>query len=821
MNQKEYFRPVIPLLLFFISGIILGDRFPGFGAPACVIIAFCIILLFVDIYKKKGAYFSPPALFLFLGYLSILRFAPDGLPDNHIINFSSPAKYTVVGVIDNKPEAFGKRLKFNLDTRSLSKNDEFIPVQGKIRVTVSGNYTTPKRGNTVRFYGRIRRIKNFSNPGGFDYKRYMAFQGIRAASSTTGKRLEILSRKHARFPWGPMADAREAISGLIDKAAGKNERGILKALLIGEKNGISKAAREAFARAGVAHILAISGLHVGIVAGGFFVFFKYFLSFFPALLWNASANKWAALLSIFPIIGYGLLAGMQPSTQRAVIMVSAFMAALIFEKENNSVNTLSVAALIILVLSPESLFSVSFQLSFAAVFTILYGISIRKTKAFDHQKNKKSSGFKPGQKFLSFIFISILAIIGTAPVVSFYFNQVSPAGILVNCIVVPVIGFIVVPLCLASVVLYPFSFFVSFLCIKTAGFVLDPVVDLVFFFSSLPFAAIKTVTPSCFEILCYYVLIISLIHLIFSPKRRKLFVFVIIFIIIAGCGDLFYWFNKRIWHDDLKVTILDVGQGSSALLEFPDGYTMLIDGGGFSDNSMFDMGARILAPFLWKKKIKTVDTLVLSHADSDHLNGLLYIAQHFNVKNVWSNNETADKIGYRNFLEIIEKEKINAPKFNLSPRKHTINGVELSILYPPKNFINMKKNDRWRNSNNDSIVIKVKFGKFFFLFPGDIEAKAEQELVSTMGNDLQSTVLIAPHHGSKTSSTEIFLQKVKPEIVIVSSGSNYRFNFPDPLVIKRYLKLGYRIFSTSVNGAVTITTDGKELDVEVFKVKAE
>ncbi|MFC1813877.1 ComEC/Rec2 family competence protein, partial [Thermodesulfobacteriota bacterium] len=267
------------------------------------------------------------------------------------------------------------------------------------------------------------------------------------------------------------------------------------------------------------------------------------------------------------------------------------------------------------------------------------------------------------------------------------------------------------------------------------------------------------------------------------------------------------------WHDDLKVTIIDVGQGTSALLEIPGGDCLLIDGGGFSDNSIFDVGARIIAPLLWRKKIKTVDTLILSHPNSDHLNGLTYIAQHFNVKSVWSNTEEASTLSYQKFWQTIKQKKIALPGLDDISGPHNMNGVTLKVLYPPKDFIERAETERWRSANNNSLVIKVEFGSTSVLFPGDLKKRAEKELVALAGDDLDSAVLISPHHGSKTSSTGSFLDRVKPELVIISSGWKNRFSFPHASVLKRYRRRGYRIFRTDKHGAMVLSTDGQTLTV--------
>ena len=280
--------------------------------------------------------------------------------------------------------------------------------------------------------------------------------------------------------------------------------------------------------------------------------------------------------------------------------------------------------------------------------------------------------------------------------------------------------------------------------------------------------------------------------------------------------DAGYWVARRHLNSDLRVTYIDVGQGSSALLELPGGHTALIDGGGFSDNNTFDMGARVIAPFLWRKKIQTVDTLVLSHPNSDHLNGLIFVARHFNVKTIWTNNETRSTSGYRQLQNIIAQKMIDLPDFQHMPRQQLINGVEFCFLYPPADFLARKASQKWRNTNNNSMVVKVSFGDISFLFAGDIMADAEKELVGLAGADLSSDVLLVPHHGSRSSSSQTFLSKVQPDVAVISAGWKNRFRFPHPTVLDAYDRIGCRIYRTDRNGAIMVKTDGHHLTIKPF-----
>jgi competence protein ComEC len=228
------------------------------------------------------------------------------------------------------------------------------------------------------------------------------------------------------------------------------------------------------------------------------------------------------------------------------------------------------------------------------------------------------------------------------------------------------------------------------------------------------------------------------------------------------------------------------------------------------------VGARIIAPFLWRKKIKTVDLLILSHPNSDHLNGLIYLADHFNVQTLWTNGEPRNTLGYKNLMKVSAGRGIFFPNYTHMARSRKINGVQLDLLYPPQDFMDRKESDRWRNANNNSLVVKVSYGDASFLFPGDIMAPAEMELVGIAGGGLASRVLIAPHHGSRSSSSQQFLEKVDPQMVVVSCGRNSRFNFPHPEILKRYKDLGVSIFRTDLNGAVRLSTNGQLIRINSF-----
>ncbi|UCD80066.1 MAG: ComEC/Rec2 family competence protein, partial [Desulfobacterales bacterium] len=541
-----------------------------------------------------------------------------------------------------------------------------------------------------------------------------------------------------------------------------------------------------------------------------------------------------------------------------------FLMTFIVQREQDSLNTLALAALVILATDPPSLFSISFQLSFAAVFAIIYGFSCLRDRPTEPKEQREDNWpIRFRSKLVSFFLVSFFAICGSLPLVAYYFNQISLVGLAANMIVVPLVGFISIPIGLVALFTMPFNSLFASWCINAGTMVLSFALGIVKFFADLPFAAVKIVTPGFIEIACFYMLGWALLNLYrrrpnetAAPQNtgaadhiipgdrdesrrtgrsglrpslemlagRKITRFsasslakiTVVLVLFTLAADTCYWLYQRFWHQDLRVTVVDVGNGAASLLELPGGYTILIDGGGFSDNAAFDMGERVLAPFLWSKKIRTVDTLILSHPNSDHLNGLIYIADNFHVKNIWTNNEPGNTLAYAMLMSVVANRGISLPVFEYMPRRHQIEDVEFDFLYPPSDFLKRKNSEKWRNPNNNSLVVKVSLGSISFLFPGDIMAEAEGEIVRMVGNKLTSTVLIAPHHGSRTSSSEIFLDEVNPEVVIISTGRNSRFQLPHRTVLKRYQERGCTIWRTDINGAIRMATDGEHLEVKPF-----
>ncbi len=836
-----YARPLIPLTLAFMTGIGLGSYEVGaWGRAAAVVlaliagavVAFCLA-------RNRPARIVPLILLVAVGVVSIQPWYHPRLPADHVSRLFDTGPWEITGLVDGRPTDFESRTRFALRLEHVSDGERHQTASGLLRVTLLGPIPALHQGDRIVFKSRIRPIRNFNNPGGFDYRRYLAHQGVWAAATGEGPSVTVLGRAEKGGLLQAIDDLRERIAGRIDASGLGPEAAVLKALVIGDRAGITPEVREAFTRTGLNHLLAISGLHIGIVASAAFVLFRWLLGFWPRLLMTGTARKAAALLTLGPVCLYALLAGMSPSTQRALIMAAAFLLAFLIEREQDLLNTLALAALVILGVHPPALFSISFQLSFAAVFAIVFGLAPSPRPA--------PGGIRPepltvmariGRGAGLFLVVSLLATAGTLPLVMHYFNTVSFIGVAANAVAIPLIGYLAVLTGLSGALVSLMWDGAAEVLFQAGGMILVTAMAAIEWLAGLPFAAARVVTPSWVEIVLYYLALGCVVHIFRHRSGRPAGAspeteekrngatgegwarparILLALCLLAGAADAAYWLHQRFWHRDLRMTLIDVGQGSAALLELPGGRTVLVDGGGFADNAAFDVGAAVVAPYLWRRKIATVDQLMLTHPNSDHLNGLVFIAENFNVGSLWTNGEPWHSHAYRALMRAAAARGIARPRFEALPRESHLEGVKLEVLYPPADFMARREADRWRRDpNNNSLVVRFSLGEVSILLPGDIMRPAEKELAALAGGRLKTSVLVAPHHGSRTSSSEEFLGAVQPQVVLISCAGRPGSGLPHPQVIERFERMGVAVYRTDRHGAIRLATDGRRLTIEPF-----
>jgi competence protein ComEC len=750
-----------------------------------------------------------------LGMFAMSTILTEHLDPHHIAHYVTGEKVTLEGVLYKNPEVKLDKTRLYLNIEKTVEENKIVNLTGKMLLTIKQKSTSFSSGDRIRFFAKIRLPRNFNNPGRFDYKRYLALKGIMVIASLSDEASIIKVKQSSQhIPSALLARYRSTIENFLSRHLPPPERAIARALILGEKGDIPEDVRRLFAATGVAHILAISGLHIGIIAFVSFWLMKNLLKCFTWIMLATDISKVAALITILPVTAYCFIAGSHIATVRATIMVVTYLISILLDRRNDLWNTLSLAALSILTVSPSSLFDISFQLSFISVIAI---ISISPPCAsFVYRHTHDPLTPKPGlwksagRRITLFLIITTAAMIGTAPIVALYFNRLSPWGLLTNLIIIPLVGFLVVPLGLFTVLL---TLLYQPLAIWGTHFMqtlLALALKIVHFFAALPYADYRTTTPTLLEIVLFYTGIVCLLQLGKSKVAR----WSLAFIALAFITVQAFWYYQVRLNPLLRITAIDVGQGESTLVQFPYGKTMLIDGGGFS-KSTFDIGEKVVAPVLWKKKIKNLDLVVLTHPHPDHLNGLVSLVKNFKVHEVWTNGEHTVSEAFEALEGIIEKKGIRNQAVSSAQINREIGGVIMAVLHPPPSAVYRSDKPSHILMNNHSLVVRLVFKKVSILLTGDICEAAERDLLKNPAI-LKSTILKVPHHGSKTSSSLPFLKAVDPSIAILSVGDKNIFRLPHPAILKRYRNQGCKLLRTDCDGAISIETNGSAIYLETF-----
>jgi len=826
---------LLPLLFANVLGIVIGNSYQLTNLPLFISLVITLIfLLFASINRFNKL--IPAILILssvLLGILNINIYLYPKLGPDHISHYINKDKITIEGIIIEKPQLSPERTELTVSASNIINEETFIPVKGLVLLSVDNNQEF-HYGVYVRFKTRLKSPYSFQNPGGFDYEKYLRYKGIKVrAFIKDSADIVILRENQGNRINAKLQLMRRNIKKFIKENSQSPEREIIQAMILGDQKEIPKDVMENFNKTGTTHIIAISGFNIGIVAFLSFIIFRLIIKSSKYLLLRFNIIKISTIFGIIPVILYTFIAGMGISVIRASIMAIIFMIAIILGKNKDLYNSLSLAALIILVISPYSLFDISFQLSFTAVWAIIF-ITPRLTMMLFSNNPEETLNHnywirKIYKNICIFFIVSITATLGTIPLIVFYFNRVSTVVLLSNLIVIPILGIMAIPICMAIIIAVPLSQTLAMFFLNISTYIVHISITLVDFFASIPGSSFFISTPTVLEIAAYYLFLIAAVKFIDMLKTKsraitesKSFIsphwygIAIVALTIFFIVDAIYLYANDKMNDKLKVTVIDVGQGSATLIELPKGKKMLIDGGGMHDN-VFDIGKYVVAPFLWHERIKKIDIIVLTHPHPDHLNGLIYILSHFNVTEVWTNGEPAEIDTYKKLTEVIKDNKIVHRIVSQESGDIKINNVTINILNPLKPVaIENNIPRKFDETNNDAIVLRFTLGNVSILLPSDISEITETHLAKSCKN-IESQIISVPHHGGFTSSTIPFLKAVKPEIALVSCGRDNVYKDPHPDVLERYVSIGTKILRTDNNGAISITTDGSRIEYVTFK----
>ncbi|MCX8043748.1 MAG: DNA internalization-related competence protein ComEC/Rec2 [Desulfobacterota bacterium] len=804
-------RPFIPIVLAFAAGLCTAHH-AELGQEVvvgCGAIAFILLVFGTVCSRRMLATFAALFVFWGAGYISLQRFISPHVPPTHITHFITGSRIAIEGVIKEPPARFPDRIRLRIQIEAVHDRMMTTPSAGTLQLSIKESTKDFRYGDRIRCFIIPHRPRSFANPGGFDYARYLAYHGIHATAFLDNDRgITIVRRGDGNQFRHHIEHFRACIRTCIDQHVSGDAGAVLKAMIIGEQSSVPDVLRDKFSRFGIAHILAISGLHVGIVALISYGIAMWLLRRSERILLMCNAPKLAATLSVFPILLYCCIAGMTIPTLRATIMILCYLIALLLDRQQDLLHTLFVAAGIILVLMPTSLFDVSFQLSFAAVFWLIVLVPAWQ-RALSHPdedpfitQHPTIRRYKTALRDLCLV--SVAAGLGTAPIVATYFNYASLAGFAANIVVVPLASFLIVPAGLLGAALLPIGEPLGTILIQSAGWITHLLVWMVTCCAAIPGIAFPVATPSMITAAGWYGLL-GYSALCVSRKRIKLLLGAVL--LFAGLQIFGLSITSRPT-GKLTITFLDVGAGDAAVVEFPNRHVMLIDGAG-SYSDQFDPGRLIIAPFLYSRGITRIDTMVLTHPHRDHAGGLPYIAMHFKPKEIWYNGEPSIIEPVRQLMEIAQQKGIELHICTRQSFARNIGNTRIDILnppFPPSDSVSVD------DTNNNSLVMKISYGTVSVLMAADILQDREQELVDK-GIPLAAAVLKVPHHGGKASSSQGFLAAVHPHIAVASCKNS----IPEREITERYRAATIKLLTTAEHGAVTVTTDGQHLNVLTFR----
>lgn len=729
-------------------------------------------------------------------------------PLDHLRQLSLPQKVTVEGWLFRAPEHAPHRGRLYVEAQRVWEKDQWRPATGRMLVTVRTLSDSWHYGDVLRLSLNLRQPRNFHTPGAFDYEGYLARQGIfLSAFLWNDADVQRVGTKGSSL-WVRVERVRSTISEFLAAHLDTDTAAVLQALIIGDERFITKDLRDTFSRTGVAHVLSISGLHISLVAATAYGFWWWVVGRSPSLLLRFTAPVLASLLAIPPVVLYASISGGNVATWRSVLMVLTYLVATLIGRQSEAYRSLAFAALLISILWPGAFLDVSFQLSFVSVLSLFLA-----TQRFTEWWKKRRAPDTIGPPSLherllrwggTYLAISGGALLGTLPLTAAYFNQVTLIGLFANAVIVPLLGSAAVILGLLAAGFLFLHAGLATVFVLSAGVAIRLGIWAAEGFATVPYAAIQTVTPNLFELALLYGLLCCAVFRAILRQLRAPLRFLPHLLLSFLLFDIAGWTWHRYYREELRITFLDVGQGDAAVVELPDSQVMVIDGGGFASEN-FDAGEALLAPFLWSRKIRRVDMLVLSHPQLDHYGGLPYLVEHFSPREFWSNGEVTRSGKFPRLQAILAKNEVRSRVLCREMPPMTFGKVKMRILHPPCQHTGL-------DANNASLVLRLSYGSVDVLFTGDIEAEGESVLLSTPG-ELASEIVKVPHHGSRTSSSPAFVQTTAPRIAVASLGFRNRFRFPAPEVVRRYEQHGGTFLRTDEQGTITLVSDGRGYQV--------
>lgn len=665
------------------------------------------------------------------------------------------------------------------------KNKNFI-------LSVTKDKDKLKYGDLIKLEGEYISPSKSRNYKGFNYRDYLKTKKIYGTIKISNNKIYVLQKNKLNFILMKSNNIRNIITEKSLKILPEETNGLLIGILLGGKKGVSEEVIEDFKISNLSHMLSVSGAHTAYIIMGL----NYVLNK------SKISKKWICIIIILILCLFMFITNFTTSVIRACLMGIIAVAAKIFYKKSDIITNISFSLLITLIINPFSIKEIGLQLSYLGTLGIIL---------FNKNIKNLLLKLKINKKIANLLSVTFSAQVMIMPIMALKFNNISLTFFISNLLASPILGAIMI-LGFITILVSFISFNLAKLLAVILNLLLKSIVLIAKLISKLPFSNIVIKTPYTISIILLYILILifnyiytiynSKIHLRRIQKRIIKIVrvknIVIFFSLIIALIILFNSFSYLLVPKNLKVYFIDVGQGDSCLIITPENKKILIDGG--------EGNPEVLLSYLLDRRIITIDYLIVSHFDSDHCNGLIEVIKKLNIKNIVISKQAYFCDEYINIANIINSKKINVIHVKQEDNIKIDKTVYLKILYPLKKL-------EYDDLNNNSIVAKITYNEFSILFTGDIEEKAEKKIVKLYSNSdkLKSTILKVAHHGSKTSSTQDFLNLVKPKIALIGVGKNNKFGHPNQEVLKRFSDIKCKIYRTDLHGEINVyvTSKGK------------
>ncbi len=809
-----------------IFGITFSYQSPwSFPSPFLFLIPICIFVCSSWLQKNQTVQLFTVLLFFFMTG-SFFGDSIDTSPkaSQHIYNLIGEKQEVIVlGTLTSVEGFDGETCRIQLLVNSLrqEKPSFFTQATGKIILKLKDRWPEnilPGDQISVRCF--LKRPQSYSTPGSFDYPRFLKRKNVWITGYITSPLFihKIPSKRTLFHELRYLPERiRVQLRSAIETSVPEPESGLYKALLIADRSGINRNLLEHFKGSGCMHLLAISGLHLSLLGSFLFFSLSWLLRRSEWLILHCNIKKLAALFCIVPLVTYTLIAGAKPPVLRSLIMALIVIAALCTDRKKSPFTMIFFAALLLLAANPSSLFSASFQLTFAAVISIA-AILPHLSKCLISEDSEKKIHRSLTQKFLTWLYaalaVSISATVGTAPLLLYYFNRVSLTGSIANLVVEPLLCLWALPFGLAGSAFLLFSPAISSLLFKIGAIGLSLGIHSVTFFNSFPLANLWLPTPSLPLILIFYtmMLVLSLTRSSWKIRYKATSFFILVCLLL-----LFLWPPEEILKStrkDATLTFMDVGHGSSTLIEMPGGKRVLLDGGGIT-TPRFDIGEQVIAPFLWSRGISRIDEIIVTHPDRDHINGLPFILKRFRPRAIWINTLSERDEVFRNLLNLASDLDVEIQVPLAGETLLEAYGAKIQSIANPytSQLATGKKTGqalrkKSHHKNDAGLLIKFTYNDFSVLFPGDISKKVENMLLRDK-LPIQAKILLSPHHGSPHSNSSAFLEAVNPEIMIVSTGRSTRKTNSLKKLRKKCKQHHISLLTTAQTGSITLTSTAK------------